>query len=326
LVDVKNARRSFSSPNSYSEHCVKRFKSDQHNRQVLVSGFLSPYLTGGGIGMGEQVVWLGETTLGSIEELRRQFETDYFQLDLSSKWAIRIPPWLFDYPPECYAERDAAIASARSPGFILPRCDLPIGMLVLAGQVGHPSLEDPSSEEAAALSRRIGTGSVPTRPTLFLHVLDRFCILTRAGLPFPADALRRILFPPDSSVLAECSDATTPLAVLDPLNTVKELLDVLEKVAETCAERAVAFTSFRLVGSGVFQGRRDSCNWHTIFAYCGGWRKLGNGGRVKCGQNPLFLGQNEPCGECGKLVCHECGYCSERCSLCSFRQADWAAS
>jgi hypothetical protein len=43
---------------------------------------------------------------------------------------------------------------------------------------------------------------------------------------------------------------------------------------------------------------------------------------VRCGQNPLFLGQNEPCGECGKLVCHECGYCSERCPLCSPRQAN----
>src|SRR5713226_3563520 len=33
-IDVKNARRSFSSPTSYSEHCVKRFKSGQGDHQV----------------------------------------------------------------------------------------------------------------------------------------------------------------------------------------------------------------------------------------------------------------------------------------------------
>ena len=108
-IDVKNARRSFSSPNSYSEHCVKYFKSDQGNCPVVVSGFLSPYCTDDGRGMEEQVIWLGETTIEIIKSLKDQFETDYLHLNLSSNWATRIPPWLFEYPPECYAERDRAL-------------------------------------------------------------------------------------------------------------------------------------------------------------------------------------------------------------------------
>jgi len=325
-VDVKNARRSFSSRNSYSEHSVKRFKSGQCNHQVVVSGFLSPYLTDGGIGTGEPVVWLGETTLGTIESLRSQFETDYLQLDFSSKWGSRIPPWLFEYPPECYAERDAALASGRLHGFIVPRSDCPLGFLILAGRVERSFPMNPLSEEALALTRRIVAGSTPTRPMLFLHILDRFCRVARDGVPFPSEAIRQILFSAGSHCLFNYSDDKTPLALLDPLETVKELLDVLERVAESCAERTVAFTNFSLAGAGVFQGRRRDGPWQTIFAYCGGWRTLSSGGSVKCGQSPLFIGQNDPCDACGKLVCRECGYCSQRCSHCTPRQAGWGTS
>jgi hypothetical protein len=327
-IDVKNARRSFSSRNSYSEHCVKRFKSGQGNRQVVVSGFLSPYLTDGGIGTGEQVVWPGETTLEIIKSLRDQFETDYLQLNFYSKWTSRIPPWLFEYPRECYAERDAALVSGRSHRFNLPRSDCPLGFLLLTSRVEPSFPEGPLSEEVLALTRRIGAGSTPTRPMLFLHVLDRFCRTARDEVPFPSEALRQILFSAGPHSLSECTHDTTPLAVLDPLETVKELLDVLGRVAECCARRAVAFTSFRLAGAGVFQGRCSDGTWQTIFAYCGGWRKLPNGGKVKCGQSPLFLGQDDPCDGRGKLVCHMCGYCSESeiCPRCSPRQAGWPAS
>jgi hypothetical protein len=262
-----------------------------------------------------------------MEGLRALFETDYLRLDFSRNAMTRIPPWLFDYPPECYSERNAAIAAVRSPGFVLPRSDCPLGLLVLIGRVAHLPTENQLPEESLALSRRMADGAMPTRPVLFLHVLDRFCRAARERQPFPADTLRRILYSPDSRAMAGYADDTTPLAVLDPLHAVKELLDVLESVARTCAERAVAFTAFRLAGVGVFQGRRNAGNWQTIFAYCGGWRKLANGGMVKCGRSPLFLGQNEACNgiNCGKLICDQCGYCSEACALCAPRQAAWTA-
>jgi hypothetical protein len=311
-VDVKNAHRSFSSRKSYSEHRVKCLKSDRLNRDVAVSGFLSMYIADGEVGSGEQVVWLGETTLGIIESLRSKFETHYLQLDFSGQSAIRIPPWLFEYPPECYAERDAALASVRSRGFILPRSACPLGLLVLADRIARPLPRDLLSEESLALSRRLLPGATPTRPVLFLHVLDRFCRTTLDGVPFPLNELRQIL----SS--EEC-DKATPLGVLDPLETVNELLDVLGSVAECCAQHAVAFTSFRMTGAGIFQGRRNGGKWQTIFAYCGGWRRSPN---VKCGQSPLFMGKNDQCA-CGKLVCHTCGYCDKDCPQCSPRQEGW---
>jgi hypothetical protein len=318
-VDVKNARRSFSSPTSYSEHRVKRLKSGPSNRQVIVSGFLSPYHSDSGIRTGEQVVWLGETSLGIIENLRSQFETEYLRLDFSSDWGTRIPPWLFEYPSECYANRDTAPLSGRSQGFILPRSDCPLGFLVLTGRVQQTLPGGPLLEEVLALARRIVAS--PTRPVLFLHILDRFCRTIRDGMPFPAGALRQILFSGKSVALGEWSDSATPLAIFDPLETVKELLEVLEKVSARCAQRIVTFTSFKLSGVGVLQGRREGEKWQTIFAYCGGWRRGPADQPVKCGQSPLFMGKNDSCNACGKLVCHSCGYCSKDCRHCSSRQA-----
>jgi hypothetical protein len=321
-IDIKNACRSYSSRNSYSEHLVKRLKSNERNQPVLVSGFLSHY-ENAGLGTGRDVVWLGETTRDTIEGLKRQFETDYMRLELCIAGENRIPPWLFDYPPECYAERDAALACMRSHSFVLPRAHCPLSLLVVTGRVEPSSSENPLSQEIVAFSRRIAAGGTLTRPMLFLHILDRFCRTAHDGKPFPANSFRQLLFSGVSPALADCPVTRTPLAVYDPLETVNELIDVLEKIAESCVQRAVAFTNFRLAGPGVFQGRRNAGKWQTIFAYCGGWRTRSNGGRVKCGRSPLFIGQNASCDECGKLICDcdECRYCSKNCSQCALRQA-----
>jgi hypothetical protein len=194
---------------------------------------------------------------------------------------------------------------------------------VLARRIQQPSTADALAEEAVAVLGRIGATAAPTRPLLFLHILDRFCSTARQGVPFDASALRQIIFHGEPWVPADCSNVT-PLAVMDPLETVKELLDVLEKVAKSCAQRAIAFTSFKLAAPGWFQGRVNDGKWHTIFAYCGGWLKRPNRVPVKCGKSPLYLGQNDWCVG-GKLVCRTCGFCSSSCRNCRPRQAEWAA-
>jgi hypothetical protein len=321
-VDVKNARRSYSSPEAYSEHTVKRFKADCFNRDVVISGFLSPYLTDSGFSRTEQVVWLGETTLMIVERLKRDFESDYLQLDFSRDRLTLMPPWLFDYPLECYADRDAAIRAVRSEKHVIPTSDCLLGLL-LTGRIAGSPCGDIVLNEVVMLGQRLKGDTTPTRPTLFLHILDRFCDTTRKGIPFPANALRQILFSAGPLTTPQFPANATPLAVFDPLEVVKALVDVLEEVSATCGQRAASFTSFKLAGPSIFQARRDSGNWQTLFAYCGGWRRLRNGGVVKCGQSPLFLGQNDPCDECGRLVCHQCGYCTERCQVCRPRQAEW---
>jgi hypothetical protein len=321
VIDVKNARRSFSCKNGYSEHTVKRFKSDRLNRDVVISGFLSPYLVDDEFSPSEHVVWLGEMTLGALDDLRRDFETDYLQIDLSRDRLTFIPPWLFEYPPECYAERDSSLETVRSHEFVLPKSECPLGLLVLADRAALKRPWDTLSEEAMALAGRLTTSAAPARPILYLHVLDRFCQSARKGVPFRADALRQILFSPSSRILCHLSDKATPLASFDPLEVVKTLLDVLEQVAATCAQFASTFTCFKLAGPGILKGRQNDGNWQTLFAYCGGWRRLQNGASVKCGQSPLYLGQHVPCDVCNRLICHECRYCAQSCQACAPRQA-----
>jgi hypothetical protein len=325
FIDVKNAMGSFSSRRRYSEHYVKRFKQDNNSRDVVISGFLSPYPHEGYADHGPDedklVCWLGETSLGMIDQMKREFEADYLQLDLPTT----VPPWLFDYPGTVYAERNASLTRVCSAGFAFPRADCPVGAVVLAGRVPKPLENDQLAEEAYALSRRRCKLGYVSRPLLYLHVFDRFCRSVVAGAQFPAGILRDIIFPSGSPVLRGVTDASTPLAVLDPVEIVSELIDVLEKVSKYCSLGEYGFTQFRLTGRGLFRGRRKNGAWQTILAYCGGLKKLNGGGRVKCGRNPLFIGGNEVCPAeaCGYLICDCCGYCREECPNCSGRQERW---
>lgn len=323
MVDVKNARRSLSSQIAYSEHTVKRFKSDHLSQDVVVSGFLSPYCANAGFAPGEPVVWLGETTLGAIDRLRLDFESDYLHIGLTLNQLTLIPPWLFEYPQQCYAGRDSALSTIRSDGFVLPRSDCPLALLVVTGRLAASKSHDAVSQEALLLSQRFTTSTILTRPALFLHILDRFCQCVRNGLPFSADALREILFAGDSTILAGLSGNSTPLSLLDPLEVVYTFLDVLEKVSETCAEQAAAYSTFKLAGPSVLQGRHGTGPWQTLFAYCGGWGKLQSGGPVKCRQNPIYLGQDVRCDVCDRLICHKCGFCKKSCTECAPRQNGW---
>lgn len=314
-IDVKNARRSYSSPNSYSEYAVKQFKQQENGQGVVVSGFLSPYEAGHG-----PAVWLGETSWETIADLRHEFKTEYLDLHFDRASGNRLPPWLFEYPPTVYQQRDAALAFVRAREFVIPRQDCPLSMRVLVGCAISSSHANTGLDEARALCQRLKENRLPTRPRLFLHVLDRFCQTARAGIEFPAKALRELLVPKESAALADCAYASTPLGAFDPLETVTNLVDVLAKIDRACRKEALAFTKFRFPGVGIFQGLSSKGNWHTLFAYCGGWRTIKDG-RVKCGQNPLFLGQDASCDQCGKLACHVCGFCSQTCAECATRQA-----
>ncbi len=319
LIDVKNAMQSKASRNRYTEHHVKRFKKDSDRRDVVLSGFLSPYPQEGQPGYsldeGHMVCWLGETSLGEIERIKREFESDYLQLDLPTDRNILIPPWLFDYPRVLYAERDAGLARVCAAEFAFPLTDCPVGAVVMAGRVPKPPRNDQLSEEAYALSERRCKLGFLSRPVLYLHILDRFCRSLTTGNPFPAGALRNIILPSDSPILRNASSDSTPLAVLDPLMIVSELINVLDKVSTRCALRRYGFAHFKLTGKDLFRRRRRDGTWQTILAYCGGWKRQNGGKPAKCGRKPLFIGQNEPCGEatCGYLICDNCGHCKDGC-------------
>ena len=332
-IDVKNARRSPSSPGSYSEWCVPRFKKDRAGRGVVISGFLSHYLQEGDDATAVDVLWLGETTLGAIEHLGHSFNSHYLSVDLLGRGTTMLPPWLFDYPSPVYASRDAAIEIIRSPRFEFPLGHVPHAVAILSGRLGSdwgvPVRDDRSSRDsvvvpAEELAERVASCGGVSRPVLFLHVLDRFCLAAAERRPCPIKDLRDLIFPREGA-LSGVPTTATPLAVCDPLSTVNALMDTLESVSGICRDRAIAFEEFRLAGPNVLQGRRRRGGelWETILAYCGGWGRLANGTRVRCGQNPVFLGQDEGCPSCRRLVCHRCGFCGGTCSLCRQRQDRW---
>jgi len=327
-IDVKNARRSLASPDTYSEHCVPRFKRDRHGKEVSISAFLSPYHAGTGAG----IVWLGETSQAEISQLEESFGSAHLSVQSLGAESM-LPPWLFDFPPAFYAARDEALARLRVEDYEFPLCGCHPALAILArgaetvlvSSKTLPIVVSSTSRttETLELAKRIASVPAVRRSTIFLHVLDRFCRSLLEGRDFPEGDLRWLLFPPIRSLRGEGPDNRLPLLQCDPLQTVSTLLSVLEVASRTCRNRALGFSEFRLRGAGLLQGRARAGGWQTIVAYCGGWDRLFNSGRVRCGQNPLFLGQDEPCRRCGRLICHRCGFCSKDCPDCSPRQERW---
>lgn len=304
-IDVKNARRSSSSKNSYSEHYVPNFKTYYRNQSdVAISSLLSPCR-----GDHQPIIWLGETTLGEIITLQNEFNSSYlkvqFKKDMNGRFLLKkylngrfLPTWLFDYPSECYKNRDNALSVIRSPDFVFPYEDINIANMVLANRVVHGQIEETlCTEEALMLQNRINKCGL-RRPVLFLHVLDRFCRTLLNKRPFKDCGIEKLLFTP------EHRNKKVPLGVYDPLETVWNLWNVLVAVSDKCLQEVRNFTVFHLARTNILQGNNGGKNWLTIFAYCGGPR---------CGQNPIYIGQDKTCRMCGHLICHRCGYCSKEC-------------
>jgi hypothetical protein len=311
-IDVKNARTSYSSPNSYSEHCVPQFKLDRNKRDVSISSFLSPYCNDT-----QSIIWLGETTIGEIEKLQNEFNSQYLEVTFTTHLNNSfLPAWLFDYPSVCYIDRNAALAVIRSPEFIFPRRECDIASGILANRVIYSKTEGTLGLEAMKLEGRIKKCGL-NRAVLFLHVLDRFCHVSSNNNTFKCTELDKILFPSTEA------NKEAPLGVLDPLETVWNLWNVLLAVSEKCLKETKCFTMFRLRRANILQGRNHDGSWSTVYAYCGGWLRLNDGTSVRCGQNPIYLGQDAPCRSCGYLICHRCGFCSIQCPDCKNRQDHW---
>lgn len=341
LIDVKNSRRAFSSPGTYSEHCVPEFKKGRGGSNVVVSAFLSEYLTGReehvvislpAEGYANhtrrpwpEVVWIGETAREELNRLSDEFESDSLRIELGRKEHNLLPPWIFDYPESVYAERSKALAKLEGPNAAWPMVSCPSGAVVLASAVPDDSGDDTLTREALALQRRLSRSGL-SRPMLFLHILERFCCGAKEGEPASIEDIRALLFPSSAHFLWEqvgagCDDYTTvPLGVMDPLRTIESLLGVLESVQQHCMRRMLGFRSFRLRGPSILQGLNEGEAWSTILAYCGGWRRLDTGTRVRCGNNPLYLGKHMTCPECLRLICDMCQHCTAGCRLCAKRQ------
>lgn len=96
----------------------------------------------------------------------------------------------------------------------------------------------------------------------------------------------------------------------DPLHSVRNMFDLLERAAEAISASGLDFEAFHAQNPHVLLGRLKGGRQVTLYAYCGGRSKAS----IPCDTFPLILGKNDTCHRCGKLVCHECGFCSSGCT------------
>ena len=324
-VDVKNARRSFSSFDAYVEHCVPRFKlSRSSGKDVAIAGVLSNYKS---VSNNEVAIYpcsiLGEVTASDIHRLTG-WATGRFGhiLNLAGLWRPEYQPgWVFEYRPEHYGERSAGIASipglvqgirshgvenSKLPGWLLSLCpDRKLSRSLDISGDKRQILDDLHS-----LSDQIGL----TRPSLFIFVMGTYLESMVSETPNSTleELLRDLLFIPSAP------HSATILGLDDPQYFVGKLVSTLGRVQQESINQRLRFVAFKLAHPSILRGQLASGHWMTLLAYCGGWREVPV--RARCGKTPLFFGQHVVCPECGHLVCDECGYCSYNCALLSARQ------
>ena len=316
LIDVKNARRSLHTNNSYSEHCVPSLKRDRKGDNVTISGMLSPYEKDGKLG--GDVVWMGETSFKFLEQIQKQFSSPFLDVDFTKfKHGLKffMPPWSFDYPEIYYKKRNTNISflkalnyDAMRPVFSELKPTIPICILA-----GWDHLEDfaPACQaEAKHLLKRFNDVRNLRRPILFMHVLSRFVDCMHKNRSFPASEIKEcIYFSFDGK--KEC-----PLGIKDPLAVISDLINLLAEVDSLHIDKGIrGYKYFRLGNPHIFQGKKErEGRYKTIYAYCGGRHLITN---ASCGTNPIYMGMNSiemHCRECDKLVCVHCGFCSRDCT------------
>lgn len=319
-VDVKNSRRSFSSPGSYSEHCVANWKHvSRRGAGVSLAGVLSDYVKENNFVAGDfgSAVFLGEVSIGALKAASTWFENytagKLVFVDLDRP--VYFPGWVFDYPDEHYANSlaeesvDDAIESALSKG--LPATKVPRWLLAHGSDVfsENQGLTGYQKELLRSIwSIRKGIGFSRMSATMFvLSTFVRSLLESDLG-SFDEDQIRTLMFPVDAH---RKTDGCRPLGRLDPEGFVSTMLSALGTANRLARQRLEQFRGFQLVRANILRGVDEAGSRTTILAYCGGFRAKPP--RVRCGNWPLVIGESEVCPFCRYLVCQSCGWCSENC-------------
>lgn len=316
-IDIKNARTLREHPDRYVSHCVPVFK-ESRGIAVRVAGVLSPWASMETLSMGEvTVTFLGETSEQEFSRLQMDANAtpSRFEIYGSLTSAKFLPPWIFNYPDECYRRRASAIetfstfadeqwiAWAGDEFNVRPAIML-AGRMELLGRLG---LSEGQRRVAVALAafQESGTLSVSS---IFVALLQHFIECLHRGEMFDATECRSLLF--------WNNHADRPAFLFDPLETIQKLIDTLHIVQSRGGQEIRTFTSFRLAALNLLLGRRsDETRWSSLIAYCGGWMA----GR-RCGTVPLIIGEHQLCS-CRRLICPNCGFCSQSCDAALIRSS-----
>jgi hypothetical protein len=328
-LDVKNARLPLNNRAFYVEHTVPRFKRDRSGRGVTIVAVCSPYLKLTYLKDPDSapfevsdVRYLGEATLDTIRGICTSFTGSALTVQDPAEGAF-VPPWYFDFPNAWYREFDRNCVQLRNselpdeyetrllhdvegrdfpiPEYIAARLMLPTWQLDAMPAWMRMLV---SELEAACRPR-------PKLAHIFMLLLTDFLRklrLQNIESYEPSDYLK-VLFHVDGS--AESRSRQRPLGIEDPLRTIRTLCESLQQLWDAREHLNLErFSEYRLSGGGILQGRGPRGQpWETVLSYCGGRIE----GKGKCGCAPLILGVESQCSTCRKLVCRQCGYCSEKC-------------
>lgn len=318
-IDVKNSRKSFSSPDAYVEHCIPQFKeSRSRGIAVRVCGVLSDY------GRFEDIVAgnaecrvLGEVSESELKAVGSWIEGRFGStFSLPGLWRTNYQPgWVFEYPQEHYPQREAVLLEApkvahyvMTQGVRVPRWLSSLSNEAQASPEEN-EVECNMRRDMRSLQEHVGF----SKPSLYLFVMGRILqdIIKRTPMEHSSISLLR------DHLYAENSDSG-PLGLEDSQGYVLALLEGLASIYAHIQQSGIRFKGFRLTHPEVLKGEKIEGGWLTVLAYCGGWRTKPV--TVKCGFSPLKFGEHANCENCRHLICPECGYCATDCELCEARQ------
>lgn len=324
-LDVKNSRKSFSSPEAYVEHCIPRFKQDRSSgADVSIVGVLSDYspdpekIANGTV----DCVILGQVNIVEMRQLfiwmRRRFGKFF---NLNGLWDTGfLPGWMFELPAEQYKERNPIVTLI---GDLLVRIEnsstlsvseVPGWLLTMSSEKSHKGSQDQTKRrgemlaDIASLSCNVGL----KRSSLFVYSMGLLleAMFTGDDCEDVAETLKELIFVD--------RQFSSPLDLIDTQKYVVSLIDVLLSVSDESKCQGIQFTAFQMSHPAILRGQRENGSWMTLVAYCGGW--IDDQLRVKCGSSPLFFGSHQVCPACSKLVCNACGHCESSCGLLRQRQ------
>ena len=331
-VDVKNSRGVLNEKLSYSEHCIPKFKETRNGNNIYILGVISPYFK---LDKGEEklihnafrstsniedmVTILGETSFESINKYSKRFSNENLQIDLSK--INFIPDWILEYPEEFYKSRNilknefikkyielpSAIEYMQINQNIIPfflSCGLDLPDDYIEGNAFETILNNAQINFYNRL--KIQARKTVTKPFLYLAILKHFTEkLKDFDINYTPQDYIKILYYEENYKY--------PLGIYDPTLIIKKFIDTLERLwKQKDGKIFQKYITFKYNQKGVLLGKTSmSSSWDTLLAYCGGFIE----GKGSCGFKPLNRNIHDICS-CNKIICPECGFCKDNCTLC----------
>lgn len=327
-IDIKNSRRAQNSKERYVDYCIPNFKLDRHDRNVIIAGVLSNYLSLKELVYNKyDIIFLGETTIDRQKMIKEEFEDNLLKIYIGNPGYYFLPPWMFDYPSFVYDNRERTINIFKSYDYLerylmlyrnINKQPINIKPICIAAGIDITQITDYHLfKDDPGWMRDLYTELLNNRQKFKKYGLDLpivFYTLLKHFLRVISDPQKKYYgFRPIRYQELLIYRNSMPIGIYDPLNTIKGLIKALDILWVSNHDLIRKFKIFKLVSYNILKGsfNKDG-KWSNLIAYCGGHLSDGSA----CGKNPLILGDKVGgkwtvlCEKCGYLICPICSYCN----------------